>query len=211
MKPKLRQLFTAADTWNGGFYELAIELGQHSDERLQMALQTIWRCESLEGCYVARDVEPSQQARLSPSLDTSALGVATLPDSEQVACGTFLVREDNGPDWIGFYLPLSALGSVYDVGAFPFVDGKSSRAWREPLDDWLRQIATAVFVVVPFSLALIGHEVSGTAYVDEIRITGVPDERWDGLLWRDAEELIWYPPTRYEGDYNHENDYNVDC
>ncbi|MBC8135509.1 MAG: hypothetical protein H8F28_06450 [Fibrella sp.] len=203
MKPKLRQLFTAAHTWNGGFYELAIELGLHSDERLRKALQTIWQCDGLDGCYVARDVEPSQQSRLSPSLDTSALGVATLPDGEQVACGTFIVREDNGngPDWIGFYLPMGALGSVYDVGAFPFVDGKSSRVWREPLDDWLRQIAAAVFVVVPFSLALIGHEVSGTAYADKIRITGVPDERWVGLLWGDAGELIWYPPTRHEGDY----------
>lgn len=111
------------------------------------------------------------------------------------------MREDSGPDWIGFYLPVGALGSVYDVGAFPFVDGKSSRTWREPLDDWLRQIAAAVFTVVPFSLALIGHEVSGTAYADEIRITGVPDERWGGLLWGDSEELIWYPPTRHEGDY----------
>ena len=155
----------------------------------------------MNGCYVAHDVEPSQQPRLSPRLDTRLLGVATLPDGEQVACGTFIVPEDDGPDWIGLYLPVDALASVYDVGDFPFVDGQLSRAWREPLDDWLRQIAAAVFVAVPFSLALIGYEVSGMAYADEIRSTGVPYERWVGFLWGDAEDLTWYPPTRHEGDY----------
>ena len=69
----------------------------------------------MNGCYVAHDVEPSQQPRLSPRLDTRLLGVATLPDGEQVACGTFIVPEDDGPDWIGLYLPVGALASVYDA------------------------------------------------------------------------------------------------
>jgi hypothetical protein len=193
----LSKLFTATDTWNGGFYELAIELGPRSDERLRTALEMIWQYDGLDGCYEDSRAEPSNQPRLMPSLEIRQLGIATLPNGRQLACGSFTVREDNGTDWIGFYLPMGALASVYDVGAYPFGD-ETSRTWREPLDDWLTQIAGVVFAAVPFSLALVGHEVSGMAYAEEIRNTGMLAERWVGYLWREGERLVWYPPTRYE-------------
>ncbi len=197
----MSELFTAADTWDGGFYEIAIELGPRSDERLRTALETIWQYDGLNGCYEDSQVEPSDQPRLMPSLETRQLGVATLPNGRQSACGTFTVRENNGPDWIGFYLPMGALASVYNVGAYPFEDDKTSRTWREPLDDWLTKMAGVVFSAVPFSLALIGHEVSGMTYAEEIHNTGMPAERWVGYLWREGEHLVWYPPTRYDPDF----------
>jgi len=203
----LSELFTAADTWDGGFYELAIELGPRSDERLRTALETIWQYDGLNGCYEDSQVEPSDQPRLMPSLETRQLGVATLPNGRQSACGTLAVREDDftgrddGTDWIVLFLPMGSLDSVYNVGAYPFEDGKNSRTWREPLHDWLTQIAISVFSAVPFSLALIGHEVSGMTYAEEIHNTGMPAERWVGYLWREGERLVWYPPTKYEPDF----------
>jgi len=207
----LRKSFTASDTWDGGFYELAIELGPrlepHADERLQAALEAIWQFHGIDGCYEDRQEEPSNQPRQLPSLEVNQYGVATLPDGQKVVCGIFIVREDDltgrndGSDWIGFYLPMGALDSVYDVGAYPFGDAKSSYIWREPLDDWLMNIGAAVFAKVPFPLALIGHEISGTTGAAEISRTGIPVERWIGYLWRENEHLIWYRPTRYEADF----------
>lgn len=201
MESILSELFTAAHTWSGGFYQLAIELGPRSDERLQAALETIWRYSGLDGPYGNRNVEPSHQPRILPTLETGLVGIATLPQGQRVACGTFTVREDDGPDWIGFYLPIGVLHTAYDVGAYPFGDGETSRSWRAPLDEWLVRMAAAVFAAVRFPLALVGHEVSGTTYAEEIQSTGVPEERWIGCLWREGERLVWHPPNKYESDY----------
>ena len=197
----MNKLFTAADTWNGGFYELAIELGPRSDERLLAALEAVWRYRDLDGCYEDSTVEPSHQSRVLPDLGGHLLGIATVPGGQQAACGTFIVREDNGSDWLGFYLPMGALETVYDVGAFPFYDDESVFAWREPLDAWLVQIAEIIFSVTPFPLALLGHEVSGASSTGEIQSQGIPEDRWIGYLWQENEHLVWYPPSRYEADY----------
>jgi hypothetical protein len=197
-------LFTKAieDNWAGGFYELAIELGPHSETRLETALRVVWQDARLHGCYVRRDIDPVDQQRVEPSLPSlerygRLLGVATVPNGRTVACGTVAIREEGGSDWLDFYLPMTALSTVYDVGAFPFEDGKDSTGWREPLDAWLAELAQAVFAVAPFSLALVGHEASGRSYAAEIATSGVPAERWDGYLWQEGGKLCWYPPTVY--------------
>jgi hypothetical protein len=190
------------DIWAGGFYELAIELGPRSDTRLESAPLTLWQNVRLEGCYLRRDFEPANQQRLQPSLSLlerygHLLGVATLPNKSQVTCGVVAIREDSGIDWLDFYLPMGALATAYDVGAFPFDDGKDSQWWREPLDGWLVELAQAVFAAAPFSLALVGHEVSGHAYAADLSLNGIPAERWDGYLWQETANLLWYPPTIY--------------
>lgn len=61
-------LFTAPDTWLGGYYELAIELGHRSDERLGLALKSIWSLPELEVPYERRDAEPEDQTRVEPQV-----------------------------------------------------------------------------------------------------------------------------------------------
>jgi hypothetical protein len=46
--------FTKPETRSGGYYELAIELGNRSDERLLTAMQAMWQHPSLNGCYIDR-------------------------------------------------------------------------------------------------------------------------------------------------------------
>jgi hypothetical protein len=54
----MTQYFTETETWLGGYYELAIELGSRSDERLLAALAAVWADPDLDGAYLSRDVEP---------------------------------------------------------------------------------------------------------------------------------------------------------
>lgn len=195
-------MFTDEHTWSGGFYELAIELGLRSVERLDAAMNAVWQNARLEGCYTRRDLEPAEQQRVKPTLEIREqyyhlLGIATLPGGSKVACGTFVVQQEDGIDWLGFYIPMGALPTIYEVGAFPFDDGKASQYWREPLDDWLVELAQAVFAVVPFALAAIGDDASGSISATEFAVSGVPESRWHGYLWRQAAKLVWYPPTVY--------------
>jgi hypothetical protein len=203
--------WTDEDVWCGGYYELAIEVGPRDDARLDTALRAAWSHPAVEGVYSRRDVEPEAQERLDPSQVTwkkrDQHGVLTLSDGTRLACGTVVVRETRGIDWLDLYLPMGSLTLARpDVGAFPFADGMPSRPWREPLDALLAQIGQRIWVATPFRLALVGHEVSGQAYAENIGAQGgVPEARWIGYLYSDEAgedaALVWYPPTRYDAPF----------
>src|SRR5216684_307457 len=113
------------EAWLGGFYKLALEYETPSSARLQEAVKTIWNSPGAQGCYLLPDVAPTTQERVAPAPATleshrHLLGVATLPNAKQVPCGTYLVQEETGIAWIGFYVPMGALGTAYDVGGYPF-------------------------------------------------------------------------------------------
>jgi len=196
--------FTHPDTWNGGFYELAIQVsGGHSDEKLLSALETLWTHPDLEGCYLHADVESALQERITPSVShiqtgEHLRGLAHLPNGLRVACGTVLVREDEGSDWLDFYLPMGALSTAYDVGGFPFGDGKKDHViWRIPIDKWLLNIGYHVFREVRFELALIGHDVLGETSAAVILSKGIPEKRWISYLLPQGDSLRSYPCTEY--------------
>ena len=202
-----RQVFTPSDIWYGGFYELALELGARSDEKLQAALRRVWSFPSLEGCYLDSEREPSEQPRVEvPSTleePGQLRGIALLPNGKRVACATFIVREEDGPDWLGFYVPMGALSitGAYDVGGYPFdVARRSHKEWQHELDGWLADLGAYVFRAVPFRLGLIGHEVSGDAYADEIEKQGIPEDRYIGYLWPQGDEVKYFPMNRQYGE-----------
>ncbi len=180
--------FTQTDAWTGGFYELALELGERDDSRLFNTLQTIWKHNSLDGCYLDSRKEPHEQPKvLPPEITDSGMhlyGLARLPNSRQVPCGTVVIRETDGSDWLDFYLPMGGLGQAYDVGGYPFdVEIRSPDHWQKPIDDFLAELGKVIFTTVPFALGLIGHEVSSLAYAHELARDGIPAKRDIGYLW----------------------------
>ncbi|MBK8024589.1 MAG: hypothetical protein IPK19_24985 [Chloroflexi bacterium] len=196
--------FTEPYTWNGGFYELAIELGQRSDQRLLAALQALWGFPDLKGVFLDRAVEPHLQEQIvllsNCLLEGHLYGLARLPNAALIACGTVLVREDSGIDWLSFYIPMGALNRKYKTGGFPFGkadDDDNHGTWRAPLDTWMWTIGQYVFDHVGFDLALIGHEVLGEIYADNIRAMGIPPQRWVGYIWPEDGKLAYYPCTKY--------------
>lgn len=203
----MQRLFTGKDTWLGSFYELAIELGPRSDERLAEASEALWRHETLDGPYREKDREPSDQERVSPALIVSddlvthLAGVATLPEGARVACGSVAVREDESRiDWIDFYIPWGALETVYEIDYDAYQAGSYAtwRHWAEPLDAWFADVARSIYAEVPFALALIGEEVSGQMYASELAAQGGPGEKHGPLLFPDENgELKWYPATSW--------------
>ena len=183
--------------WSGSFYELAIELGSPSDDRLRTALTRLWSHPSLDGCYLDRNQELDQQPRVSPlhwdvAPGAHLLGLVQLPNGQQVACGSIIVREDDGPDWLDFYIPMVALMEVYGEGTYAFDEDVSAlRSWQEPLDKYLAELGAYVFAEVPFALGLIGHEVSGDVYAEQIAREGIPSQRYIGYLWPSHNKISY--------------------
>jgi hypothetical protein len=199
----MSEYFTQADTWNGGYYELALAIGPRSDERLAAAQTHLWAYPALEGCYLKRNQEPGSQPRVSPPKQIkedespSLLGLARLPNNIQVACGTILVREDEGTDWLDFFMPMGALSRAYNVGGYPLGDvDEAPERWQNAVDHFLAEIGSFVFAIVPFRLGLIGLESGGNFSATEIIERGVPDERDIGYLWPEAGKLSSFPRNR---------------
>ncbi len=167
------------ETWSGGDFELYIELGDRSGERLQKALDAL-------------DAHPAL-----------GQGLARMPNGIGVEyrVSAYYYGEEEEEDselldssyWLRLGVPMGALGKAYPVGAYPFEDG-SPRDWLPPVYEWFRDIGQAVFRVVEFQFGIVGWEVD-TFLIEKFEERGVPDVRWNGFLVSEGGGLKWYPPN----------------
>lgn len=190
--------FITPDVWCGGFYELAVEMGRRSNERLCAALEVLWSHPSIRRCYLRRDIEPQDQIPVSPAdvpLDSGRhlYGWAHLPDGHVTVCGTVIVREaDSGIDWLSFYLPTAALDVVFDMGDVPF-EHSSNRTLHALVEAWLAVLGRQLYARVPYRMGLIGYEVSGLDYAINLSELGIPGKRSIGYLWPGDGEVSFFP------------------
>ena len=193
--------FTHEDSWTGGFYELAIDVGSTMDELVLTVLQAIWSHPALEGCYLDRTREPADQMRLTMTPEllhrTHIQGIARLPDNHFLPCGTCLLRDLGDTTWIDFYIPTGALEWVYPLGGFPFSrqDRNAQRQWQQPLDNWFADLGRYIFEHSAYRFAVIGHEVAAEADAAQISERGIPEQRWMGYLWPTGTTLTYWPKT----------------
>jgi hypothetical protein len=197
--------FTTPETWKGGFFELLISPRTDSSEELWLLLDGLWSFASLNGCYLKRDVEPSLQLRRHArdgEVGKHLYGLATMPNKVIVACGSLASYHLGGEgiepaQWVGFYLPLGALSTAYDVGAYPFGPTENVASWKVAVESFLAELGRWIFAKTSFEFALIGFEVAPrAALLKRIRVGDIPEDRLHGILWNDRGLLNWYPATR---------------
>ncbi|SEF15794.1 hypothetical protein SAMN04488561_5081 [Jiangella alba] len=186
--------------WLGGAYELAVELGERDDARLEAALTTLWAAAEVAGCHAAGRDDPGTWTDAPCSAAElqrhgRLAGLVTLPRQRTVVCGARAVRQVSGTDWLVFFIPVGALDLAEPrSAAFPFRGG-DSLLWRRPLDRWLAGIGARLFAAVPFRLALIGPEVAG---LTTARSLGgqPPAERWAAYLIPSGSGLEYHHADR---------------
>lgn len=192
-------------------YELALELGDRDDTRLEAAMQSMWKAAGIEGCF-ARD-EPVPM-NLSSLLQFRSLhGSLVLPIGKRLACRVQVVRQGDAessgeeltsleaapsvyaPDWLYLCLPLGDLAKIDSrVGYWPhgFVGEKvNSSEWRRPMDDWLANIGIQIYATARFRLGLVGYDAALEDRSDWLT-KGIPRERELGYLWPDAGGVRYY-------------------
>ncbi len=169
-----------------------------TDDHLVRALSALWRSQDITGCYLKRDREPEDQPRLEFEPSVLGLGhvhgVAVLPGGMRVACGTCLVRNDRGSDWLVFYFPMSALGTAFPVGGFPF-DNDDHHRWRAIVDTWLGDLGRYIFQHSPYRVGLVGFETSGALRAADLAESGIPQSRCMGVLVPSVDAVEWHPRT----------------
>jgi hypothetical protein len=160
---------------SGGWYELAVEFGSSDGETAELAIAELGELAGVE----------------------TAVGgqVLRLPDGQRVVCDFALVEEDGGSLWVILGLPLGSLGRIDPrVGAYPFGDTPGS-SWRRPLDDWLASLALRLFDVLPFSLALVGYNVSGVMSAAQLTAGPPSEHHYIGIITV-TERPTYHPATR---------------
>jgi hypothetical protein len=201
-----QSLFTPDEVWRGGHYELYLELSPPSAQERISVLEAIWSHPALEGCHLDNSVESSQQPRVQAGEHEDAArlyGIAQLPNQTRVACGTYAFtsqEEDEPPQHhaVAMFIPMSALSAAYPVGPYPFGPMEKVFQWKSELDDWLAEIGEFVYERAPFALGLVGFEVNTmeAISVESLVASGIPDQRFDGILWPRGTKLEWYPATK---------------
>lgn len=195
--------FTVDEFWTGGYFELALELGDYSDDRLEKALTAIWQHPAVRGCYLQADIEPTEQEQIEPvrkhvEESMRLYGLLTLPSQQEIVCGTLQIREDDdGSDWMIFYCPSGALHSAYKRAGYTSNDPENVGVWLRNADRWIAglfaEIGMIVYQTIDFKLGLVGREVAGDAYAEEIATSGIPAKRPFGYLWPESGALRYYP------------------
>jgi len=138
----------------GGWYELAAEF-ETSDSDIS-------------------DAAVRQLSRLANVERVAGGNVLNLPNGRPVVC-TFAEVVSEGSVWVILGLPQGSLVRVDPrIRDYPFTDDDGA-SWRRPLDSWLASLAIRLFDVMPFSLALVGHEVSGLMSAAQLA-AGLPAE-----------------------------------
>ncbi len=199
----MEAVFTVPGIWESNPYSLVFQLRDPSDTSIKQALTTLWNTPPLEGCYLRTDVEPAEQARLSPSDPDHpgpyCHGIATFPNGKRLAASSWYAAFTPSDCWIDLSIPMRALATIYPVGAYPLnvKSAPSAEPWLRAVNEWFKKIADAIYPSVRFSIAAIGILIDPSA-VNRLLENGIPEVRWDGLLIPSDDRLIWYPPTTYE-------------
>lgn len=163
----------------GGFYELEINLGPASEDRMSLAVEPLWAAAALgrsvrsDGVGGWVDAEPS----LNVLLDGSLSGAVEIPGLGRTLWRVLAFREslfDDEGELIGYGeealilgLPLGALGRLDPrVGPYPFGDVSDSDSWRAPIEAWFRGIIETLVRSIDFEHALSGFEVFGDSVAE---------------------------------------------
>jgi len=200
----MRSNFTDPAVWTGGFYALCLELPAHDDATAAYGLAALWGSPQLSGCFARNDIEPTQQVALTTEnlpVGGHLYGVATLGDGQNCVCGSYTTHFEDEGRWLAFYLPISALATIYPVGGYPF--GSATPELEHTLktvNAWFRTLAAGVYEHMAFTFGVIGFETDFSA-VKAQAMQAIPEDRWDGLIIPIGDHLLWYPPTRYGTQY----------
>ena len=194
--------FDNPDAWSGGTIDALMFFGPRSVlETIQVA-KTLWNFDRLAGPFRQRHVDPQLQPHVT-SFEFTDDGCEQLIGTYKHTCGTLspfihtTIRDEDGL-WIYAGIPMGGMPVEWDVGAYPFDDGKPV-TWLPPLIEELRTItayldsAHSVLAAVYGWLDVTVIDIVAAALAGEI-----PGDRWYPIETWSNHSVEYFPMTRME-------------
>jgi hypothetical protein len=162
---KLKDIFLDKDLRCGGFYELAIQVCPSIDNApIKLYTEFIWTLNNVSGPFdeefksIKTDIENIQHRGLIKF------------ETYDVPFMTYNIREtepiETGFNWFDICFYTAAIEKVF---------GSEYQTWTEnpkvpkQLTDFFESILKALYKIYPFELAMLGFEVSGQYYFDDLK------------------------------------------
>ncbi len=203
-----RSPYLRRDNWVGSYYELALEYYPAGhDERVMKGLTAAWDEPALAGPWPNREsygMLPMMPNALPDEGEIRLFGELHVGRDSSVGCLTFTVREEHNSDWLDISIPTGMLNLSFPT-VYPLAH--DSNPWLAQLDRLFVKMAVRIFQAYPFSLGIIGAEVSGCNRESDVTTKDlkkggylVPPVLYEKLRPRHRCETLtgglrWFPPT----------------
>ena len=193
--------FQNPDAWSGGTFDVLMFFGPTSLDRTIEISNRIWRYPLLNGPYRERSILPSQQVKVEPSFSEDGceqlVGEFRHQDNLISPFVQTTIIGDDGL-WIYAGIPMAGFPDTWDVGAYPFDDGKPLD-WIIKINGELKLLADFVREKYPvLALALGWFDVSILDTIEDAMDGKIHDDRWHHLEIQTGDEWMTYPITRLE-------------
>lgn len=195
-------LFTLPDAWSGGSIDALMYFGPASLGDAIAVGEALWSAECLDGPYRDRYTETSGQSRCGYTGFTEdgceqLVGVLTHPDGSRTPFIHTTVRDEDGL-WIYIGPPVGGLPARWDIGAYPFDDGKPT-LWLTQLIATLHGICEHVHARCPSKGAIVGWDTLADPEELLAAINGrIAAERWAPITIWSNEGRFDYPTTHMQ-------------
>lgn len=194
--------FHSPEVWSGGTIDTLMFFGPRPVSDAIAVAETLWTYSRLQGPFRHRNVDPKLQLRMT-AFEFNEEGCEQLIGTYQHSSGIVLpfvhttIRDEEGL-WVYAGIPLGAMPPEWDVGAYPFYDGKPI-AWLPPLIEELRMITAFVDSTHNVRAATYGWvDISGTDVIVKAIAGQIPNERWNPIeIWSD-HNAEYFPMTVIE-------------
>jgi len=193
--------FQNPDAWSGGTFDALMFFGPTTLNQTIEIARHVWRYPNLNGPYRERHVLPSQQRKAT--LDFTEDGCEQLVGEcrhQDGSISTFVhttIRCDDGL-WVYAGIPMGGFSNSWDVGAYPFDDGKPL-GWIIDLIDELQRFTSFIRDSYPVRAAAFGwFDVSILDTIEDAMNGTIHDDRWHHLELETDDGWKAYPITRLE-------------
>jgi hypothetical protein len=189
------------DSWSGGTFDALMFFGPTSLNRTADIANWMWTYDRLDGPYRERYIPISQQPKVSPNFTDDGceqlVGQYRHQDGLRSPFVHTTIRGDDGL-WIYAGIPMGGFPANWDVGAYPFEDGKPVD-WMLTLIDDLRLITSHVRRRFSILAASYGwFDVSILDTIDDALKGKIADDRWHPIELKTDAGIKYYPITKLE-------------
>ncbi len=191
--------FHSPDAWSGGSIDTLMFCGPRPVPEAMQIADSMWKYSRLTGPFRQRNVDPQFQTRIT-SFDFTEDGCESLIGTYKHACGASspfaqsTIRDDEGR-WVHAGIPMGGMPEDWDVGAYPFDDGKPV-TWLPPLIDEMRTITAYIDSAHGVRAAVYGSlDVPATDIIADALAGKIPsDRRYPVEIWNN-HSVEYFPVT----------------